>query len=553
MKLSKATIKSVLGVAWVLMMTPHISLADNSEATENKIEKHNLPEENTALYEGSFYNHGHWNTGNTDATNVPHWEKNIEEKDITTQWIPSPIGNIGFMHMPYKDGSQAIIFSGASHISKIRIDDGRFELVDQLLIPEFKGLFASSDEVKQLVKNLNENIMDESKWTKILSEYLSNKKQTQKEFLYGVYTFLDKDGNYWAVYGTSVYKVADKKTGDVNSKLEIKASLDLRKQLPKDKADTIDRLTGFSANYDGTAVVAMEGLVGVVSNDLTHLDYVLLDGEAVDNGVATDADGGIYLVTSKFMRKLKWDGKHLSKSEKEGAWKATYEWVHQPDITLSRGSGTTPTLMGFGDDEDKLVIIADAGKPVNVVAFWRNEIPADAKLVPGETTKRMAGKIPLSVDIQGTVEWSPHVYGYRTMVFNSTWPDPVPAKLMNKGSAIYYNVLGTGTTRKSTYGAEQFIWNEINNDFERSWKNESIPLTWTLSPVSSSSNSVVLASLHDGEYKMHRLNWLTGEQESVISLGKNHIFNSIGGVFVPMPNGDYYLTGMFGPVRISQK
>ena len=41
---------------------------------------------------------------------------------------------------------------------------------------------------------------------------------------------------------------------------------------------------------------------------------------------------------------------------------------------LSRGSGTTPTLLGFGDDEHKLVLISDADRNgTNLVGFWRDE------------------------------------------------------------------------------------------------------------------------------------------------------------------------------------
>lgn len=45
---------------------------------------------------------------------------------------------------------------------------------------------------------------------------------------------------------------------------------------------------------------------------------------------------------------------------------------------ISRGSGTTPTLMGFGDDPDKFVVIADGAEGgTNLVAFWRDDIPED--------------------------------------------------------------------------------------------------------------------------------------------------------------------------------
>ena len=39
-------------------------------------------------------------------------------------------------------------------------------------------------------------------------------------------------------------------------------------------------------------------------------------------------------------------------------------------LTVSGGSGTTPTLLGFGDDPDKLVLVSDADPDgAQVVAF----------------------------------------------------------------------------------------------------------------------------------------------------------------------------------------
>ena len=50
-----------------------------------------------------------------------------------------------------------------------------------------------------------------------------------------------------------------------------------------------------------------------------------------------------------------------------------------PSIKMGYGTGSTPTLMGFGDDEDKLVVITDGAKRMKIVAFWRDNIPSDAK------------------------------------------------------------------------------------------------------------------------------------------------------------------------------
>jgi len=68
------------------------------------------------------------------------------------------------------------------------------------------------------------------------------------------------------------------------------------------------------------------------------MKYVLLEGEAVDNGVTVDDAGGIYVVTSKYMRKLVWNGEKLSDRESDGAWKSEYDYVPNPKA-MSRRSG----------------------------------------------------------------------------------------------------------------------------------------------------------------------------------------------------------------------
>jgi hypothetical protein len=130
--------------------------------------------------------------------------------------------------------------------------------------------------------------------------------------------------------------------------------------------------------------------------------YVTFGGEAVDNSICIDDKGGIYVVTSKRMLRLAWTGKKLSTKEADGAWESPYEAMDPEKAmamgALSRGSGTTPTLMGFGDDPDKLVLIADAAEEgTHLVAFWREAIPDDFVQKPGTLSRRIADQIRIDI------------------------------------------------------------------------------------------------------------------------------------------------------------
>ena len=59
--------------------------------------------------------------------------------------------------------------------------------------------------------------------------------------------------------------------------------------------------------------------------------------------------------------------------------------------------------------------------------------------------------------------------------------------------------------------------------------------------------------LDDGIYSLVHVDWDTGEPVGKIELGTNPIFNTAGGFFIPLNEDDIYITGVFGPVRISRR
>ena len=54
---------------------------------------------------------------------------------------------------------------------------------------------------------------------------------------------------------------------------------------------------------------------------------------------------------------------------------------------------------GFGDEEDKLVVITDGELIMNVVAFWRDDIPEDFVQKPG-TKSRLLSKSEIHLILQ---------------------------------------------------------------------------------------------------------------------------------------------------------
>ena len=82
---------------------------------------------------------------------------------------------------------------------------------------------------------------------------------------------MDKDGYYYAGWGTSVYKVGDVRKGDVYSPIEIAKSYDIRDGLPEDQRDKISRIFGFAMTYDGHLAIAMPGIIAVMTRNFENL------------------------------------------------------------------------------------------------------------------------------------------------------------------------------------------------------------------------------------------------------------------------------------------
>ncbi|MBT8292317.1 MAG: hypothetical protein KJN70_03515 [Eudoraea sp.] len=550
MKLEMKKFSLLIFLIGTLFFTGCVNQNKKEESKDKEITQisYRLPPTNPYLIQNSMYPSVHFNSAQSDVTTQEIWSEDITLPIEQVEWLPW-VTAIGAAHRPYENSEEAIFTAGTNKVGKIKISNGVFEWVDELVIPGFEYDVPSAESIKTTVKEMIAARTDETKYLPPYSEFVKDIKQSSANIGNGVYTVMDKDGNYFAGFGTTIYRVSDKVPGDVNSGIEITASFNVKDGVPTDKAEKISRIFAVGMTYDGFIAVAMPGIVAVLDRDLTTMEYILLGDEAVDNGISIDEKGNIYCVTSKYMRKIVWNGQNLSDDEKDGAWKTEYDHVPNPKA-LSRGSGNTPALMGFGPDEDHLVFVADAGDDISVVAFWRDEIPKDFKQKEGTKSRRIADQLKLTIDVPATIEWSPHIYGNGVMMMASAWPDPVYDE--NEKLAVFETVLTAGITRKPPAGVEKWSWNKERRELKSDW-TKLRGLQWALYPVSSTSNTVSLTVAEEGNYSVVAVDWDTGEEVSSINLGNNPIFNTAGGFFIPIDENRIYVTGVFGPVMISKK
>ena len=120
-------------------------------------------------------------------------------------------------------------------------------------------------------------------------------------------------------------------------------------------------------------------------------------------------------------------------------------------------------MWGVGNDPDKLVVITDGAKQMNLVAFWRDNIP------PG--SQRIAGQIPVTCGFSPLPEWiqsesSVVVYGYGAFVANQI-PETISSDLVGQNLMLQFTLLGPAYP--GPYGVERLQWNTSTHQWSSVW------------------------------------------------------------------------------------
>lgn len=370
----------------------------------------------------------------------------------------------------------------------------------------------------------------------------------------GIYGVVDKDNRVY--YNTAdgrifVYALKDPKNPAAG--IEVVASRDMKDVLTGKHGFGTDKegLMGLNLTYDGKLVVLGNNSISVIDRDLAgpaqtiHLD----EDEFVSNSVAVDDRNGLYFASDKKMHKVVWTGSKLSNDPADGAWSSPYDtgdWM--PTVKYGTGTGATPTLMGFGKDDDRLVVITDGADRMKLVAFWRDQIPAGFKQQPGTKSNRIAGQIPVTAGLPLDTKYiqseqSVVVDGYGAFVVNNIAEHGEKDKLID--------VLSLGPINKPARGAERIDWDPVKHQWKPVWTNASV-VSISMAPTMSGPSGIVMTNGYyekDG-WEMAGLDWNTGKVVYRAIFGFTNWGN--GGYAQPQlfPNGDLLFNSIGGPVRV---
>ena len=303
---------------------------------------------------------------------------------------------------------------------------------------------------------------------------------------------LDREGYLYAGYETTLFKFGDQGDATAISPLELVGSIDVREELPPEAREGVTRFMGVNMTFDGEIVVALPGVIAAVDRGLSTVYAVPIPGEAVDNGIAVADGGGVYVVTSKYMRKVVWTGSKLSADEADGAWHEPYDYdADKPGFWLSRGSGATPVVMGFGQD-DQLVLIPDAGDPVKLVAYWQRD---SRGRTTGGRRRFAAGCRGRAPGLSGRDHGRVVTARVRRRGDGDGLRLPRPRgrrRLQPLHHRHHHGLHPPGASRRP----------EVPLGSDNPHSRQAVAVTWTLSPICTPNHAVYLNTLESGDWRI---------------------------------------------------
>jgi hypothetical protein len=463
------------------------------------------------------------------------------------RYAPVGPGHFGsYTSGPYPDGRRVLWSNGLDRI--VKLDHATFEV---LASRPFEGAPAYTESQAEA------SLARMDRWRDGLPAIATSLWDARKlRNLSGVYTLLDMDHIYYIgdkQGGITAWADADSR--DPASAIEPRATF----QLP---ADVTGLLVGMNMTFDGWIVVATEhGYLVTLSRDFQQVRQVRLrhaEGAEekatfrtgfgwVRNGFAIDRAGGIYVASQDHLHKVVWTGDRLSTDPADGAWTARYAngWGH--------GTGATPSLMGFGD-EDRFVVITDGEPVMNVVLFWRDTIPADWQAPAGAPDGRIAGMLPANLgdpDLEVLQsEQSVVVAGTGALVVNNV-PRNVPWYVPNAAKPLLAGFLGS-SPRYQPFGVQKFEWDPFARRLRQAWTNREISSPNSVPLVSLASNAVYLVGARQDRWTLEALDWSTGKERFHFLIGGQRYNSLFSGTLLDEAGRIHYGTH-WGRVRLDPK
>lgn len=466
----------------------------------------------------------------------------------------------------YANGKRVIWSNGGDRISKL--DYESLQVIDEFFLEDSPAYEASEGAIT------TEQADADIRWLDLLPKWpytglgtLFTSVPMVKKYLgaglAGVYYLASSDNVLYVGGKNSILAYADADPQDPQSRIVLKNEW-------VKPPEITGGFNSMNMTYDGWLVsITDDGWVVLISRDFSEYQAMQLTGAEVAsawnqkmldlgrrqgaatwirNGPAIDEDGNIFVPSLQHMHKIIWNGEKLSRDESDGAWVVPYsndgeinvtlEDVLDPDtgkpytfVNVNSGTGSTASLMGFGN-EDKFVVITDGDEVMNMVLFWREDIPDDWQQIDGAPSRRIAGMVRADIgrdDAEAVqTEQSVVVSGYGAMVVNNA-PASVPLKRVPAGA---YIGLAGHHPDFTPYGIQKFAWDPAARELREAWVNKEVSSANSVPIVSAAANKVYTVGARGGKWTLEALDWTSGQSAFYYETGSSRFNTLFSGVML---------------------
>ncbi|MCB2089186.1 MAG: hypothetical protein R3E18_07740 [Sphingomonadaceae bacterium] len=530
----------------------------------------NAPTRNPYLAD-SPNNQSHWNDAATDSTDaaVPTGHYCMQPGGFAiayadTLGIPAYGADVA--------GRKVYWFFSGTALRKLMFEDGDWvEVARQpirMTLPDYRPLSRSKREWQALELNGLLKKGDEAAIASFVTAQ-PNRLQFAVEDQVGqgvLYSLFTRDNGFLGANARGLVRIDNIDPADPQSGLAPALQTVLPDELfdnAKVAAGTFfpaDSVFGLGMTFNGYVVVSTLGgrVVTVDRETLAPVDsYLAQEGELFTNGFATSNElsgGAVYIASNRRMYRLAVDEQGgIHDSPEYGAWSAIYDPGERlPTGKIADGTGSTPTLMGFAADDDKLVVLTDGARKMRLVAFWRDAIPQGWKVRVGMPSRRIADQVevdfgpdyPVVQSEQSVVAEAGYAFVVNSMLSGGS--KPMPAK------GAFIRGLLAGTVRPLPKGAAMYHWNQRRDRWELQWQRTDIGTIATVPMLSKGSSMVILNGTldgHPGRLYHLGLDLENGALKMSIETGTDPRFNGAFTGIKSDDDGSLMYTTMFGLVR----
>ena len=197
-------------------------------------------------------------------------------------------------------------------------------------------------------------------------------------------------------------------------------------------------------------------------------------------------------------------------------------------------------------DHDTLEVLAE----MNVVLFWRDEIPDGWEQLPGTPSRRIAGQLPALIgdpdraSIQ--TEQSVVTAGYGALVVNND-PASAPEGWSAVGNRVLVSYAGADPAF-SPKGVQKFEWDPESRTFGEAWANTEVGSANAVPIVSADLRHVYTVGARRGQWTLEAIDFQSGESAFHWVTGSNRYNTLFSGMNLDQ-QGRIVHTTVFGIVR----